>query len=99
MAEIELVIKIPEEVKVTVTRMGLLRIPDEMQKVIDRAIQHSTPLPKGHGRLIDADAITKDLNAFQNAFVVHTDGTYRMAISCKAPIVIEADKEESEEKT
>ena len=61
-------------------------------------IKNGTSLPKGHGRLIDADAITKDLNTFQDAFVMNTDGTYRMAISCKAPTIIEADKAESEDK-
>lgn len=45
MADIELVIKIPEEVRVAITRMGLLRIPDEMQKEVDRAIQSGTPIP------------------------------------------------------
>ncbi len=32
MADIELVIKIPEEIKNAITRMGLLRIPDDMIK-------------------------------------------------------------------
>ncbi len=35
--------------------MGLLRIPDEMQKKVDRAIQRGAPLPKGHGDLIDVN--------------------------------------------
>ena len=48
MADIELVIKIPEEIRVAITSMGLLRMPDEMQKKVDRAIQRGTPLPKGH---------------------------------------------------
>ena len=56
MADIELVIKIPEEIRVAITRMGLLRLPDEMQKKVDEAIQRGTPLPKGH-RFIDADEI------------------------------------------
>ena len=54
---VELVIKIPEEIRIAISRMGLLRIPDEMQKKVDRAIQRGTPLPKGHGRLIDADKL------------------------------------------
>ena len=55
MSDVELVIKIPEEVRVAITRMGLLRIPNEMQKKVDRAIQRGTPLPKGHGDLIDVN--------------------------------------------
>lgn len=47
MADIELVIKIPEEIRVAIGQMGLLRIPNEMTRVVDKAIQHGTPLPKG----------------------------------------------------
>ena len=53
MADIELVIKIPEDIRVAITRMGLSRIPDEMQKEVDRAIQCGTPLPSEHGDLVD----------------------------------------------
>ena len=61
-----------------------------------KVIRNGTPLPKGHGRLIDADEITKDLNTFMGAFVIITDNVYGMAISCKAPTIIEADKESEE---
>ena len=44
MAEIELVIKIDEKVRAAITRMGLLRIPTEMQKEVDKAIQRGKPL-------------------------------------------------------
>lgn len=44
MSEVELVIKIPENVKIAIDRMGLLRIPDEMIEIVDKAIQRSTPL-------------------------------------------------------
>ena len=60
MEDIELVIKIPEEIRVAITRMGLLRIPDEMQKKVDRAIQKGIPLPKGHGDLIDRSKLLKE---------------------------------------
>lgn len=57
MADIELVIKIPEEIGVAINRMGLLRIPDEMQKKVDRAIQKGIQLPEHHGRIIDESKI------------------------------------------
>lgn len=38
------VIDIDEDVRIAISRMGLLRIPDEMQKKVDKAIQHGTPL-------------------------------------------------------
>lgn len=53
MADIELVIKISEEIRVNITRIGLHRIPDEQIRIVDAAIQSGTPLPKGHGRLFD----------------------------------------------
>lgn len=39
MSDIKLVIKLPEEVKIMITRVGLSRIPDEMKEIVDRAIQ------------------------------------------------------------
>lgn len=56
MEEIELVIKIPEEIyqhykKVWQKRRG--SIPES-------CIAFGIPLPKGHGRLIDCDALMKD---------------------------------------
>ena len=41
----KLIIDIDEDVRVAITRVGLLRIPDEMQKKIDKAIQRGTPIP------------------------------------------------------
>ena len=61
-------------------------------------IANGTVLPKGHGRLIDADSASKDINAFQDAFAMYTDNMGKYNIVCAAPTVIEADKEaESEE--
>ena len=44
--KIKLIIDIDEDVIVAISRMGLLRIPDEMQKKVDKAIQLGTPLNK-----------------------------------------------------
>ena len=87
----QIVIDIPESILNTIQADEM--ISREQLAVLQMHILNGTTLPKGHGRLIDVDAITKDLNTFQDAFVMHTDGTYRMAISCKAPTIIEADKE------
>lgn len=57
-------------------------------------IANGTPLPKGHGRLIDADAVIKDFNSFRDAFVVNsTMGGVFKNVACVAPTIIEADKE------
>ena len=59
--------------------------------VINRVIRNGTPLPKGHGRLIDADALIKDIR--------NNDGYegYEKVEFCYeldwASTVLEADKE------
>ena len=52
----QIVIDIPEEVKHKVYNYGLSLCPNDKDQLI-RAIVNGTPLPKGHGRLIDADEI------------------------------------------
>lgn len=54
MEQIELIIKISDETYKDVVKNGF--IYDEDGEVISHAIINGTPLPKGHGRLIDADA-------------------------------------------
>ena len=58
MADIELVIKIPEELYDAFKVHSLFSsdIP-----AIERAIKNGTPLPKGHGKIIDADYAIKQL--------------------------------------
>lgn len=56
------------------------------------AIQNSTPLPKGHGRLIDADALDleKEVSMADDWKTAH-----EMANCVKyAPTIIQADKED-----
>ena len=61
--------------------------------IMRNAIRNGTPIPKGHGRLIDADELKKhkyhDNNRFENAVAV--------AQIDWADTIIEADKAESEE--
>ena len=84
----KLIIDIPEDVRIAISRMGLLRTPDEMQKKVDKAIQHGTPIPKGHGRLIDADAMWDIYHSNDYDFYEALDD---------APTIIEADKAEAED--
>ena len=84
MAGIELVVKISEE-----TYKILKNYTDPMPWA-EHLIKNGTPLPKGHGRLIDADELKKhkyhDSNRFENAVAV--------AQIDWADTIIEADKEE-----
>ena len=64
------------------------------------AIRKGMPLPKGHGRLIDADYVTKDLNTLQDSFVINISNAKpgALSIACCAPTIVEADTvAESEE--
>lgn len=65
-------------------RVGLL--PFDIPEVCG-AIKNGTPLPKGHGRLIDADALP--LNNID-------DANYGSNYIRIAPTIIETDKTESE---
>lgn len=58
-------------------------LPDEALNSCGLAIKHGTPLPKGHGRLIDADALWKK-------WVFDAIGKQEID---EAPTIIEADKE------
>lgn len=40
----KLIIDIDEDVRIAISQMGLLRIPNEMRKKVDKAIQHGIPL-------------------------------------------------------
>jgi hypothetical protein len=66
----QLVIDIPEEIYNEVCWRGLSLCPRDEANLV-KAIRNSTPLPKGHGRLIDADVL------YETSRLCHTeeDGT------------------------
>ena len=87
MADIELVIKVPEE--------DYEYLKSHNKDGLYNAILKGTPLPKGHGRLIDADYLREDFKTSKKISFAE-----RMNIACivdHAPTIIEADKAESEE--
>ena len=79
----------------------LIKIPDEIyQSVIDgtycgslyKEIKNGTPLPKGHGRLIDADAL------YENSRLCHTEEDGTACVEWReindAPTIIEGSDSE-----
>lgn len=54
----QIVINIPEEIYFCIIRDGYFF--DNETNIIRQAIKNGTPLPKGHGRLIDADAVLEE---------------------------------------
>ena len=83
----QIVIDIPEE-RYDWIKWG---VNAGLGSVVERAVANGTVLPK-HGRLIDADAVTKDLNTLTDAFVINFDKTTGkfMGIACTAPTILEA---------
>ena len=53
----EIIIKIPEEIISFVNLNGFL--PEDYRSAMGRVLLDGVELPKGHGRLIDADALVK----------------------------------------
>lgn len=94
MADIELVVKIPEEIyqhyrKIWQKRRG--SIPES-------CIAFGTPLPKGHGKIVDIGKIDKDRIERDNPVICcQVNGEYIEAVSLDylngLPAIIEVDKE------
>ena len=89
----QIVIDISEETYNEVCWRGLSLCPRGNEELVN-AIKKGTPLPKGHGRLIDADALR-----CENAdFDTYNDYCTMFDEIDIAPTIIEADKTESEVK-
>lgn len=85
MADIELVVKMPEEdYKIIKNLKGRMRW-------VEYLIKNGTPLPKGHGRLGDLDALRKEVSSWgmndyePSDFIDEID---------RADTIIESDKEQ-----
>lgn len=62
---------------------------DTMLDELMRSVQNGTPLPEPHGRLIDADALTEDIETLQNSFVINKDMTGKiLGFECLVPTII-----------
>lgn len=91
MADIELLIKIPEEVY-----KRAKETPDVICDSVWSGMKYGTPLPKGHGRLIDAedlDITTITTDDYSGNKIL--DVVLKEDIDI-APTIIEADKENKE---
>lgn len=87
MADIEVVIKIPEEVK---NRLCFGVTYSKDIQVVCEALNDGTPLPKGHGRIGDLDA----LRCENTDFDTYKDYCTMFDEIEAAETIIEADKEE-----
>ena len=85
----QIIIDIPEDVyKRTVSHREFKDLNDCVTTI--KALENGTPLPKGHGRLIDADVLIDSLG-------ISDRDIYCEDVIEDAPTIIKADKAESEE--
>ena len=90
----KIVIDIPEEQYNKIVSM-YGTFPTEMKKWGLSAIKNGTPLPKGHGRLKDTDAINHELMDEYHGMISDSEMKIYKIIRMldNAPTIIEADKE------
>lgn len=104
---IKLVIEIPEEVYKLLKSFDWESLPkEEIDELTayEYAIAQGTPLPKGHGRLIDADKLYEQFGEVMNTvmrepkftkdveYILRTTATVKLQIK-GADTIIEADTE------
>ena len=101
----QIVIDIPDEmyqkIKETFKVISGSRRSERFDYILFDAVNTGTPLPKGHGRLIDADKMkNKMLYSHDVSAEIEINGTDEFInyIFNDAPTIIEADKAESEDK-
>ena len=96
MADIELVIKIPEVFYEALRKTDMMVSGQRSMSVIYNAVAKGTPLPKGHGKIIDygyvVDAIDDWVNAEEYRYTNATD--YLRKRVANTPTIIEADESE-----
>ena len=89
----EIVIKIPDEYKELLDHG---KADGSLRKSILNAVANGTPLPKGHGRLIDADELKKEYpHDMDWEYPVNTN-SYVVESIDNMTTIIEADKEQEE---
>ena len=82
----EIVIKIPEQVYHLITHGD--HSNDTIAECLHNAVENGTPLPKGHGDLIDRN----DIELVQENFINQCDYLEAQCDIENAPTIIEADK-------
>lgn len=87
----EMVIKIPEEIISFVNLNGFL--PENYRSAMGRVLLDGVELPKGHGRLIDADDI-RVIELEDSLHIIRHEKGDEIDVYIDAPTIIEADKGE-----
>lgn len=94
----QIVIDIPDEmyqgIKETFKVISGSRRSERFDYILFNAVNTGTPLPKGHGRLIDVDKLyEQEMPAIKKDGVVYIKLSTLQDLIDDAPTIIEADKE------
>jgi hypothetical protein len=87
----QIVINIPEKL---VCEGFERHFTEEEKNILIRAIGNGIPLSKGHGRLIDADALEYDILTLESDSDVYIEYIEKQDVA-DIPTIIEADKTEA----
>ena len=91
----QIVINIDDEDYDDITLTGENTINIGVLLDLREAVRNGTPLPKGHGKLIDADAMKKHYPIMENDFgMVFNEHLHKELDN--EPTIIEADRSEEE---
>ena len=93
MADIELVIKIPERIHYGIEK-GITVNGSKASQILIDAVKNGTPLPKGHGRIVDGDVI---LTWLIYKGLIDKLKCGEIATVFERATIIEADKEQEDE--
>ena len=93
----KLIIDIPEKRYKDIQRIAEVQIESNHFQTAEQIIAKGTPLPKGHGRLIDADELKANIYMYhRNRYCTQKDVDTSFYVINNAPTIIEADKGDKE---
>lgn len=93
----KIVIEIPKWLHKKIIESTSIRLGDVYTDKLLKSIRNGTPLPKGHGRLIDADELYGDFIDGTEGYDCNTWNRIEIGdIIENAPTIIEAEGSESE---
>jgi len=90
----QIVIKIPERIHYGIEKGITVNGSIASQVLID-AVKNGIPLPKGHGRLIDADDI-RVIELEDSLHIIRHEKGDEIDVYIDTPTIIEADKEQED---
>ena len=94
----KIVIDIPEDRYKDIQRIASVQLENYHFQTAEQIIANGTPLPKGRGRLIDADKIIHEMNEMKVQGETFTTAVnFAKILMREASTIIEAVKAESEE--